>query len=50
MNVLDEEAFVREMNHKQMMQEKRNKHVVNSLLKTMVERGVIKKPKKRASK
>ncbi|MGO2507174.1 MAG: hypothetical protein ACTH7L_13830 [Psychrobacter alimentarius] len=49
MNVLDEEAFVREMNHKQMMQEKRNKHVVNSLLKTMVDRGVIKRPKKRVS-
>lgn len=29
---------------------KQHKHVVNSLLKTMVERGLIKKPKKRGKK
>lgn len=44
----------REIRHAKVMQEQRaskqrNKRVVNSLLKTMVERGLIKKPKKEAN-
>ena len=44
----------REIKHAKRMQEQRaskqrNKRVVNSLLKTMVERGLIKKPKKEAN-
>lgn len=50
MNVLDEAAWEREINHANRVQEQQNKHVVNSLLKTMVDRGLIKKPKKRGKK
>ena len=44
----------REIRHAKVMQEQRaskqrNKRVVNSLLKAMVERGLIKKPKKEAN-
>lgn len=44
----------REIRHAEKMQEQRaskqrNKHAVNSLLKTMIERGLIKKPKKEAN-
>ena len=51
MNEREIADWEREIKHAEKMQEQRaskqrNKHVVNSLLKTMVERGLIKKPKK----
>lgn len=44
MSDYDEEANNEADRHAQMMQKQRNKKVVNSLLKTMIERGLIKEP------
>ena len=47
MNEQEIQAWQREFDHVEEKKEQRDKRVVNSLLKTMIDLGLIEKPKKR---